>query len=592
MTKTQSEMTLRALSYMGDYCAKKQTTKPLYVAWDKLVETGLKPRANSINTYLYRITSEEEIPGTQLGQEHRDIASEVAYLNEMLYQPTENTISIRIKSFIKRGDANSAEKLLWNSSGSGVSQKDTLLRHRTCVPVLELHCQNDDMTSALRLYRRMKDIPSIHFEIETYSMLLSSIARLGYFRCDSSQIQGAIEIGYGPGYGPSLFDQLATEMSEDILEITNECATSIRNGFALGFQNLGMAKNLREVPYDCQLAPIHNLASEKELVACRVHISDDSSLCPRTNARLRLIMLHESQRRHMHDTLLKMADTQYEAYDAKLEARGQKSSKKSMEENYAGSHLDGFAKWLDSRKGKPFTAIVDGANVAYFGLGYVNHHQVKLMVDMLEKLGETPLVVMPQKYMQKKFYVRQRFVQELTQPQLDIIDELTESGKLYQVPHRCLDDYYWMLSSVSNQTVSRNGADLDVTPSIDEKRWACARPVLISNDQMRDHKLELLEPRLFRRWVSSHIINYSFTPFLKDIAEEREISFSKANVFSREIQKNPTYLNESEDELSGFAWHFPVKDWEPNDRFCVRIPQKIVLDSEAKLDDISSSYLN
>ena len=44
--------------------------------------------------------------------------------------------------------------------------------------------------------------------------------------------------------------------------------------------------------------------------------------------------------------------------------------------------------------------------MAYFGLGSVNYHQVKLMVDALEEMGETPLVVMPQKYVQKKFYLR------------------------------------------------------------------------------------------------------------------------------------------------------------------------------------------
>ena len=42
-----------------------------------------------------------------------------------------------------------------------------------------------------------------------------------------------------------------------------------------------------------------------------------------------------------------------------------------------------------------------------------------------------------------------------------------------------------MLASVSDQTVSRNGANLDVPVENEEGRWPGARPMLVSNDQMR-----------------------------------------------------------------------------------------------------------
>ena len=195
-------------------------------------------------------------------------------------------------------------------------------------------------------------------------------------------------------------------------------------------------------------------------------------------------------------------------------------------------------------------------------------------------------------------------MQELTQAQLEILDELTSSGKLYEVPSRCLDDYYWMLSSVSNQTTShtklqvemeistnvismdmdmnmknstsvvQQDHDEDVAPSKPEGKWPGTRPILITNDQMRDHKLELLEPRLFRRWFSSHIVNYEFNPFVKDIWEEREIKFVKADSFSREIQGNPqSSMTKETSSSSAIVWHFPVQGWSHNDRFCVRIPR-------------------
>ncbi len=62
-----------------------------------------------------------------------------------------------------------------------------------------------------------------------------------------------------------------------------------------------------------------------------------------------------------------------------------------------------------TREGKPFTAIVDGANVAYymqnFEGGRFNFHQLQFMVEALEKMGETPLVIVPYKYIADSFFV-------------------------------------------------------------------------------------------------------------------------------------------------------------------------------------------
>ena len=121
-----------------------------------------------------------------------------------------------------------------------------------------------------------------------------------------------------------------------------------------------------------------------------------------------------------------------------------------------------------------------------------------------------------------------------------------------------------MLASVSDQSASRKGADLSVSNNDPNGRWPGVRPVLISNDQMRDHKWELLEPRLFRRWYGCHIVNYNFTAFVMgECVEGNEIFFSQADFFSREIQGNQT--------PEGKAWHFPVSDWDLEERFVVRL---------------------
>eukprot|EP00979_Chaetoceros_neogracilis_P012761 scaffold3465_cov267-Chaetoceros_neogracile.AAC.2 len=589
MNKNQNQLVMRALTYMGDYCAKRGISAPLHVAWDKVKEAGLIPRENSLSAYLYILSSLPSGVGADddtmvITTYNPDVAGEVACYHDMIYKPTENTVSIRIKSLVEEGKAEEAENLLWNlesvatptplhvqSKKNKKANDNGMLRLRTCLPVLQSYCQEGDMFRGLQLYNKMRQVPSIHFEAETYVLILSSLARRGYFRTDSEPIHGVGEFGYASKCGASLFNVIAAEMADDILEISSDSAKEMRNAFVDGFSSSDSARNLYPVPYDCDLSSLSDLAEGDELVANRITIDSNSTICERTNATLRLILLEESQKKQVHDTLIEMADTQFDAYETKLQKKGNKPSKVSTEDNYAGKHLEGFADWLNDREGEPFTCIIDGANVAYYGIGCINYHQIKLMVTAIEKMGEKPLVIMPQKYAQKKFHLRQGYVQELPETQMAILQELEDAGMLYKVPHRCLDDYYWMLSSVSDQTLSRKGTNLDVSLDNEEKRFPGTRPILLTNDQMRDHKLELLEPRLFRRWVSSHIVNYHFPPFLNDASEEREITFSAADFTSREIQGNPSNANGDHDS-GAMAWHFPVRDWDKNDRFCIRIP--------------------
>lgn len=201
-----------------------------------------------------------------------------------------------------------------------------------------------------------------------------------------------------------------------------------------------------------------------------------------------------------------------------------------------------------------------------FDSGCFNYHQIQFVVDALEKSNENPLVILPTKYFSSSFYINmgsRGFKQVSTKEDKQIMQKLRQKKQVYQVPARCLDDYYWMLASVSNQTRSRNNVDLDVPSDNAVGRWPGTRPMLITNDQMRDHKLGLMEPRLFRRWTSCYIVNYSFTAFVRAESLDREISFSTADFFSREIQKNET--------SSGTVWHFPVSDWDFDDRLCLRL---------------------
>lgn len=185
------------------------------------------------------------------------------------------------------------------------------------------------------------------------------------------------------------------------------------------------------------------------------------------------------------------------------------------------------------------------------------------------------LVILPKKYTQKSFTLTNatgRRRQTLSLKEKKICDQLIASGKAFIVPPSFLDDYYWMYASVAGQGEKWTSDLQYVLPDNEEGRWPGIRPMLVSNDQMRDHKLSLLEPRLFRRWHSTFIVNFTFSAFIGDECADKEIGFRPADFYSREIQGNPVL--DDDGKKHGTVWHFPVSDWEENESFCIRIPPK------------------
>lgn len=152
---------------------------------------------------------------------------------------------------------------------------------------------------------------------------------------------------------------------------------------------------------------------------------------------------------------------------------------------------------------------------------------------------------------------------------IEVYYRLETSGRLYIVPQGCLDDYFWLLASVSEQS-NCQADEVEKLQRKGNKQRAGNRPFVMTNDQVRDHQqFDLLEPKLFNRWYSSTIINYNFTGFVNEECVDPEIAFTPADNFSREIQSNKM-RNEGKNEAN--CWHFPVQDWEPSHWFCVRLP--------------------
>ena len=179
----------------------------------------------------------------------------------------------------------------------------------------------------------------------TYCNFISAVAQERYFAVNGNRLLGASDLGY-PESGSELLNALLRDMAEDVLEISSESAEVLQIGFAYGFHASGDVEGL-----SCN----------------RVAIDENTAKCPMTNAVLRLITLEPAQRIHVRDTLIKMAREKSLEYTAKLKAKGRGPRDEAGKAEEATKMLAEFSERLDTREGKPFTAIVDGANVAYFG---------------------------------------------------------------------------------------------------------------------------------------------------------------------------------------------------------------------------------
>lgn len=159
-----------------------------------------------------------------------------------------------------------------------------------------------------------------------------------------------------------------------------------------------------------------------------------------------------------------------------------------------------------------------------------------------------------------------RKIQDLTGEDLVYISKLFEAKKLFAVHSSLFDDYYWMISSVADQKLPE---DQHIESNNADGRFPGKRPMLITNDQMRDHRFSLMEPRDFRRWTGCHIVNYSIANYEGgDEWRDREVNFCEADCFSREIQCNvgPRFGNST-------VWHLPVSGWAEMDWLCMSISQ-------------------
>ncbi|GAX09314.1 hypothetical protein FisN_32Hh010 [Fistulifera solaris] len=577
-TPAQLETAQNILFQVSCQCARKGWGWAVQVLWPKVQEAGfnndqllhnllylssLQPRQSTDPTLSLLFHAFEP-------EDTHEIMNEIAEYHDTLYAPVPQSIQARVQGWVDRGDAVAAEQYLQQVNGS------EQVRLRVYTPILKLYLEQSNFPEAIRLYRQMRHtLPLVHFQVETYWLVLSTLASKGYFAEHAE-----------------LFHSIVQDMADDPngMELPLNAAIRLRNAFAEYYPD-DLTRTSALQPLRLMTAESSPASTPHTVIAERVQIDSTTGICPVTQVQLRLLRLTSDQRKELRMRMLDLAQDNQRQYTP-----NESVSSVTPEQNSKGNKIDkspllDFMTFLQERSGPPFTIIVDGANVGYymqnFQQGRFSFHQIQWMVDDLQHRGEHALVVLPQKYMRDVFNIsvgaggfdqRRAQRQVLTEEEKAIRDHLVARKQVYVVQPGSLDDFYWITASVTDQTnaiatlissseLTIGGDELWVAPDNSKGRWPGARPLLISNDRMRDHKLSMMEPQLFRRWFSNYMVNYSFLAYVSGASRARsDIHFLAADAYSREIQSNPL-------EDGRIAWHFPLQD-TTDEWFCVVLPHR------------------
>ena len=160
MNEAQAEKAIGALRQVGNLCAKRARATALDVAWEKVKESGLKLDEVTLNTFLYGCTTYssnrryrrtlgspmssildfldpnnklKDAAGDEEGDEGAkdekktgvddeekkngdddevDVPNEIATMHDILYDASDQSISVRVKALVAQGDAQGAESLV------------------------------------------------------------------------------------------------------------------------------------------------------------------------------------------------------------------------------------------------------------------------------------------------------------------------------------------------------------------------------------------------------------------------------------------------------------------------------------------------
>jgi len=259
---------------------------------------------------------------------------------------SEASYSALIQALVNEGDLDAAARALEDATDA----KNTVEpRLRTFAPLIKGLCERGRPLEARALWRKMLLEHCIEPTGEQFADAVVALVRAVYADTESS-----------PPLQSYYVDELRAVLREMEIYLLE-----------------GLAGDLLEAVKRA----IDETADFFHVRADWVATLENATKCPVTGIeRLASPGLDVAERRRFRDRLLDVAAASTRKRDAR-------------------ESLETFGRWLDQ---SPYTAVVDGPNVAYFkqnfpGGGF-SVAQVALVVSELQALGHVPLVVMPAKY--------------------------------------------------------------------------------------------------------------------------------------------------------------------------------------------------
>ena len=272
----------------------------------------------------------------------------------------------------------------------------------------------------------------------------------------------------------------------------------------------------------------------------------------------------------------------------------------AIEDTYkhAKQEWEEFERSLASHGSTP-SVVIDGANVGHtnqnFQGGFFRHRQVEEVREIFDgqRGGGNALVVVHSKWLKEGVDLKQnleigdqqsgkkkRKLPPLKKVEPDQVSddrdwmnssfsreaacppEVPESkiwrslGCLIEVPRGANDDWFWLYATLWLEKQRRLKSGIEnhsqLSPALyppETSEPGNRNPILVSNDQMRDHVFRMgIDPLIWRRFAHRHICRFKIT-YPEEEEDRREYLFELPPVFSRLPQKG-----------LGNVWHLPVAD--------------------------------
>jgi hypothetical protein len=209
-----------------------------------------------------------------------------------------------------------------------------------------MYLDRGEVSSALRIFKRMRDLPSVVLEAENYVHLIATVAECGFFHPDAPAIEGCLELGFDPPSGPALLDQLMSALAEDVLEITPGLAKRLHSAITTAFKDTELGNALDVLHPLAMLQADNKLARPEDVLASRVAIDPATGTCPKTGVTLRLITLDDNARQQLKKGLLELCTSESQKFKKKT-FRGRPPPNYQPSGPTGDEELERFLRWLE-----------------------------------------------------------------------------------------------------------------------------------------------------------------------------------------------------------------------------------------------------